>query len=345
MAKNGIARKPERIVAIGASAGGIQAVLSILNALPEDFPAPILIVIHTSADSPGLLPAILQRRSRLHVMGAHEGLPLHPGTAYVACPGKHMLVRNGHLHITAGPFENRNRPAIDPTFRSVALEFGRGAIGVILTGYLDDGTAGLATIKRHGGKAVVQHPEDAEVPNMPQSALNNVSVDAVVPLAGIPEILLAYVQQEIAPQAPVPQENPAIPSALLQEDIMSKHQGSPSVFTCPDCHGTLWEVQDGKMLRFECRVGHAYSQDSMVEDQNDSTERALWAALRSLEESAQLSRRLLKRSEEMGQHLAVERYENRARTAEAHIAVFRRILGYVEPVPLNAEVGTLTSGV
>lgn len=335
MGTNGKAEPIQRVVAIGASAGGIQATLSILNALPADFPAPILIVIHTSSESPGLLPAILQRNSKIRVLGAEDNLPLAPGTAYVACPGKHMQVHKGLIQVTNGPYENRNRPAVDPTFRSVALEYGPGAIGVVLTGYLDDGTAGVASIKRHGGKAIAQDPDDAEVPSMPRSAIAYVQMDAVAPLVRIPELLQSFVKQPLA----------ARPRIVKEERSMPHDPASPSVYTCPECHGTLWEVQDGDMLRFECRVGHAYSQESMVEDQNESTERAIWAALRALEEAAQLSRRLVKRSTEMGHHLVVERYRQRAQTAEQHIQVLRRILGHVEPDVMDTQIGSKTSGI
>ncbi len=211
---------------------------------------------------------------------------------------------------------------------------------MVLTGYLDDGTAGLATIKRHGGTAVVQDPDDAEVPSMPRSAIANVNVDAVVSLARMPDVLVSYVRQSLSAR------EPSTPFALQQEPSMEPNQPVPSVYTCPECHGTLWEVQEGHLLRFECRVGHAYSQDSMVEDQGEATERALWAALRSLEESGQLLRRLLRRSEQMGQTLAIERFEQRAQETEQHAATLRRILGHVEPVvPAHTASGTRTSGV
>jgi two-component system chemotaxis response regulator CheB len=310
---------PEQVIAIGASAGGIQAVRTILQSIPEGFPAAILIVVHTSAEGPGLLPTILQRNSPIEVVPALEGIPIQRGMAYVAVPGKHLIVENGRTQSTRGPFENRNRPAIDPMFRSVAKAYGRGAIGVVLSGYLDDGTAGLLAIKRHGGRTAVQDPDDAEVPSMPMKALASVNVDIVASAERLPSLLISMVREGIP--EPIPPE---------KEEKMEE-KSFPSVYTCPECHGTLWEVQNGKILRFECRVGHAYSQESMVEDQNESTERALWAALRALEESAQLSRRLVKRSEEMRQNLAVERFQARAKQAEAHIRALRRILGHVEP--------------
>ncbi len=322
----------ERIVAIGASVGGIQAVSGLLAALPADLPAAILVVIHTSEESPGLLPQIFRRQSNLPVLSAAK-LKLESGKVYVAVPGKHLIVVDGEIAVMDGPRENRNRPAIDPMFRSVAKVYRERAIGVVLTGYLDDGTAGLATIKQNGGIAVVQDPEDAQAPSMPMSAVANVNVDYVVSLSQLPGLL-----QQLVTQPPPPMQHPA--SETMQPDEV---RSQPSVYTCPECHGTLWEVHSSGLLGFECRVGHTYSSESMLVDHTEATERALWAALRSLEEGAQLAHRLMKRSIELKQQYGVERFRQRAEAAEEHIQTLRRMLKQGAPGsarPLEEETGS-----
>jgi two-component system chemotaxis response regulator CheB len=313
-------QQAERIVAIGASVGGIQAVSGLLAALPADFPAAIVVVIHTSEESPGLLPQIFGRQSKLPVLQASR-LQLEVGTVYVAVPGKHLIVLDGAIDVTDGPRENRNRPAIDPMLRSVAKAYRERAIGVILTGYLDDGTAGLASIKHYGGIAVVQDPEDAQAPSMPMSALANVNIDYVVSLARLPALLEKLVSD---PAPPI-----LHPASEVSESDETHSQAS--VYTCPECHGTLWEIHSAGLLRFECRVGHTYSSESMLVDHTEATERALWAALRSLEEGAQLAHRLMKRSISLKQQFGVERFRQRAEAAEEHISTLRRMLGQETP--------------
>src|SRR5581483_492929 len=197
-----------RIVGIGTSSGGIEALRVLLAALPADFPAPICIVIHTSTESPGIVPGILSRITPLPVRYAADGDALRAGHVYVAPPDRHLLVEPGRARVTKGPRENRFRPAIDPLFRSAAQVFGPGAIGVVLTGSLDDGTSGLDVIKRLGGTAVVQDPEDALYPSMPQSAIAHVAVDYVVPLAQLAPLLVGLTSVPAAawPAAPVPVE-------------------------------------------------------------------------------------------------------------------------------------------
>jgi two-component system chemotaxis response regulator CheB len=305
-----------RIVALGGSVGSIQAVSRLLAALPATFAAAILVVIHTSEESPGLLPQIFRRHSHMPVIPASHQ-PLEAGKAYIAVPGKHLVVTQGAIHVTDGPRENRNRPAIDPMLRSLAKAYQERAIGVVLSGYLDDGTAGLVAIKQYGGIAIVQDPEEAQAPSMPLSALANLHVDHVASLRKLPELL----QQLVS--APPPQPPMQVPASTAEK----ADSVAPSVYTCPECHGTLWEVHTGGLLRFECRVGHTYSSESMLLDQTEASERALWAALRSLEEGAQLARRLMQRATEMKQGYGVERFRQRAEAAEEHIRELRRMLG------------------
>jgi two-component system chemotaxis response regulator CheB len=215
--------------------------------------------------------------------------------------------------------ENRHRPAIDVLFRSAARAYGCRVIGVILTGYLDDGTAGLLEIKAAGGTAIVQDPDDALVPNMPESAIANIDVDYVRPLAEIPELLVSLVNREIVEITPMVNKR-------TEADIGPEPKGTPSAYTCPQCNGTLWEVNDQGLLRFACRVGHAYSAESMAEDNAEAAERALWAALRSLEERGDLLNRLANRAEQRNAFLAMRRFRDQAKATAQNAEVLRGML-------------------
>jgi two-component system chemotaxis response regulator CheB len=278
-----------RVVVIGASSGGIDAVRLLLGALPESLPAAICVVIHTAADSPGGLDGILRRASRLPVANVGSGARLEAGRVYVARPDHHLLLEPGVLVVSKGPKENRFRPAIDPLFRSAAQVYGPAAIGVILTGNLDDGTSGLWAIKRLGGTAVVQDPDDAQFPSMPSSAMAHVDVDHVVKLAEMPALLERLLG---APSAE--READVVPKPLeIEVNIAKAHNavdagvtsiGTPSNFSCPECHGVLLRLDGGLPQRYRCHTGHAYSADSLVAAVGESIEAALWNAARALEE-------------------------------------------------------------
>ena len=288
----------QRIVVIGASSGGIEALTTIVAALPKDFPAPICVVVHMGADSPGVLDRILSRAGALPAAQADSGMRLQAGHIYVSRPDHHLLIEPGTMKLSRGPRENRFRPAIDPLFRSAAQVFGPAAIGVVLTGNLDDGTAGLWAIRRLGGLAIVQDPEDAQFPSMPRSAIENVDVNYTVPLGGIAPLLT-----ELVASAP-PQGAAEIPRSLEVEVRIADGDnareagvetlGIPSPYACPDCHGVLLMLKASHPMRFRCHTGHAYSATSLVAALNDGIEDALWTAIRSLEEGALVMRHLAK---------------------------------------------------
>ena len=182
---------------IGASAGGVDALKRLFQALPHDFSAAICVVLHLNPLSPSMLPEILQRLTPLPVKHPQSGEPLEPGVVYVAPPNRHLVVEDGTVQLTTAPRENRHRPAVDPLFRSAALFYGPKAVGVILSGSLDDGTAGLWEIKKRGGIAVVQDPLEALHPGMPRSAVANVDVDHVVPLSQMGALLASLCHSEV----------------------------------------------------------------------------------------------------------------------------------------------------
>ena len=338
----------QRIVVIGASAGGVAALIELAKVIPRDFPSPIFVTIHISPEAPSILPAILKRQGGLDAVHAQDGMPYQAGMIYVAPPDHHMLIQtDGWLRVVRGPRENRNRPAIDPMFRSAAVAGGASVIGVILTGTLDDGTAGLIAIKKLGGIAVVQDPQDAPHSSMPQSALENVDVDFVLPLRDIPGKLIELVAADVERRSVEPGAREMLEMengiAGMDREAMEgdDRPGKPSVFSCPDCGGVLWQIEDGKYTRFRCRVGHAFSPESMLGAQADVIEEALWAAMKTLEESARLSKRLGASERERGHVWMAARFEEREKDARSQADLIRRLLvsGTREvPQPADEEV-------
>jgi two-component system, chemotaxis family, protein-glutamate methylesterase/glutaminase len=321
------------LVVVGASAGGIDALQALVADLPAEFPAAMLVVLHVSASSTSVLPQILARSGALPATFPSDGDELRRGQIYVAPGDHHMLVHDGRIRLTQGPRENGHRPAVDPLFRSAARAAAHRCIGVVLSGMLDDGAAGLRFIKAHGGTAVVQDPDDAQFPSMPRSAIALTSVDRVAPSAELGAVLCALVDAPL-PEATPPQELGAeslppdgmfgadrveIEDPLMTAELLS---GPPSALTCPECGSALWDHEDGPNLRFMCHVGHAYSLASLVEEQGRALETTLWSALRALEERADMHRRLARRTS--GSRVAV--YEARAHEAEGHARALRETL-------------------
>jgi two-component system chemotaxis response regulator CheB len=319
------------IIVVGASAGGVEALQVLMRGLPADLPAAVFVVLHMSADAPSLLPQILNRAGPLPVAAAVDNERIVPGRVYVAVPDRHLLIERGRVCLVRGPKENRARPSVDPLFRSAARDYGSRVIGVVLTGALDDGTSGLQAIKARGGLTVVQDPAEALYAGMPGSAAEHVAVDYCMPLTEIPA-LLARLAVEPAPDDAA---YPVAPNLDLEVRIAESDMealdngevpGTPSVFACPECHGTLWEIQDGNLLRFRCRVGHAYSAESMLAEHDDALEAALWSALRALEESVALAKRMAASAREHNHPLLVARYEQRAHAQEQHAWMLRGVL-------------------
>ncbi len=305
------------IVVVGASAGGVEALTQLISGLPPDFAAAMFVVLHTSPESPGTLPHLLARKAEVPVIAARDAAPIKPGHIYIAQPNFHLELERGRMCLGGGPTENRHRPAIDPLFRSAARYYGKRVIGVLLSGYLDDGVAGLVSIKQRGGLAVVQSPEDALVPDMPQAALEQDHVDYSVPVEEIPALLVELVTGITgAKRKTMPKRNRPQP----------KGNDKVSVFTCPECNGTLWEVDEQGLLQFRCRVGHKFSPDSMADAQSQYLDRALWAALRALEEHAELSRRLAERAQRGHHPFAARRFEERWRASSENAKVLRDML-------------------
>ncbi len=278
------------IIVVGASAGGVDAIPRLIGSLPADLPASVFVVLHIPASGPDLLRDIVGSRSALTVGNGIDGEEILPGHVYLAPPDMHLQLEVGRVRLNRGPRENRHRPAIDALFRSAAEAYGPRVTGVVLTGHLDDGTAGLNSVKIHGGVAIVQDPKDAMAPGMPESALRNVKVDYCVPLSEIAPLLV-----RLATARTVSPRKPRAAKAALRElspHEMSKQFGRPTAFVCPECNGPLWETKSARPLQFRCHVGHAYSPDSLLADHGEALERALWTAVRIFDEQAALVRRL-----------------------------------------------------
>ncbi len=316
----------DRIVVIGASAGGLQAISDILRGLPADFPAALFVVVHTSPDNPGVLPMILRRVCKLPVAFARDGERIMSGRVYVAPPDHHLVVKREHIRVTRGPKENGFRPAVDPLFRTAAVNHGSSVIGVICSGGLNDGTHGLALIVEHGGVALAQDPEDALIASMPLSAIQNVEVRHVLAAADMPRVLLDLVAETVAPRF---EPMPEIRDIAEVGDSLQVHTppGTQAPYTCPECGGALWETRAAeKLLRFSCHVGHAFTAEILAAQQENNLEIVLWSALRALEENAALCRRMAERNEKAGFAKLASRYADDATRGEARAKVLRDLL-------------------
>ncbi len=284
----------QRIIVIGASAGGVEGLLRIAPRLAPDLAAPILLVLHIGAHR-SLMPELLNAKGPNRAVLAHSGAVPRPGTIYIAPPDQHLLLERGVLRLHRGPKEHHARPAIDPLFRSAALDGGPRVVGVILTGMLDDGTAGLRAIKACGGTTVVQDPRDAVEPSMPRSALDNVTVDYVRELDAMADLLNKLAQ----PLDKMPASS--APEWLLTEHAITlgragvqdlQNIGNPSAFTCPECGGSLFELKERPPSQFLCHTGHAFSLRSLAWTHEAVTDETLWSGLRALQEKEAILRRL-----------------------------------------------------
>lgn len=284
------------IIVIGASAGGIEPIRRILGGLPGDFPASVFVVVHTSPNAPGVLNFVFDSAGELPAASAEDRERIEPGRVRIAPPDHHLILEPGVMRLTRGPRENRFRPAVDPLFRSAAQTYGPRVVGIILSGGLDDGASGLWTVKQLGGTTIVQDPEEAWAPSMPQSAMRHVRIDHVLRAAAIAPLLIRLASTP----ADLEEEPLAVPEKLKIEVEIAKENkatdagvlqlGDPSNYACPECHGVLLEVKDSAMTRFRCHTGHAYTLESLLSEMDEMIEDSLWNAIRALEERAMLMR-------------------------------------------------------
>jgi len=318
------------IIVVGASAGGVEALADLAGRLPAGLPAAVFVVLHVPPYGTSVLPGILSRRGPLPAVHPADGDRIENGRIYVAPPDHHLLVEDGRIRLTRGPHENRHRPAVDTLFRSAARAYGPRVIGVVLTGTLDDGTAGLQAVKQRGGLVVVQDPDDALFASMPRAAIEGVAADHVVPLSEIGPTLarLAYQPASAESRTPVTPglEDEVKVAEFDMASLETWQEGEPSSYACPDCHDALWEAEEDGLLRFCCRVGHAFSPENLLATQSDGLEEALWVALRALEVSAVLADRLQERAGARGHTLAASRFQQQAVDARGRAATIKQVL-------------------
>ena len=317
-----------RIVVIGASAGGIDSLKRVVSMLSPAFPAPICVVVHLQRNSIGMVPHILNGSGPLRAVNAETGMQPEAGGIYVAPPNRHLIVEPSALRIALGPTENRWRPSIDVLFRSAATAYGPNAIGVVLSGFLDDGSSGLWAIKQRGGVAIAQDPDDALFPDMPRNAIQHVAVDHIVSSSGLADLLIRLTSApalEVRAMEEVPKE------MRIEVDIAKNDQnaqklgiqslGVPSSFACPDCHGVLLQLKEAGRLRFRCHVGHAYSVKSLISAMCEAMDQALWTALRAFDEGSiflqQMSQHTRERHESADTELLTKQETEARRVADS----------------------------
>lgn len=308
------------IIVIGTSAGGVEVLMQLVRGLPAGLPASLFIVCHVSANSRSVLPEILSRSGPLLAVHARDGDPIYPSQIYVAPPDHHLVLEERHVRVLRGPRENGHRPAIDPLFRSAAQVFGPRVIGVVLTGALHDGAFGLLEVRSAGGIGVVQDPSDARVAALPLNATEVAGADHVAPASELASLLVNLVRQPSEPQGDTRMNEPLTDLAQKQGDdseaqTHGERRGQLSVFTCPECGGSLWQVDEKDVIRFHCHVGHAYQGESLLAEQAANLEAALWTAVRTFKDRCVLARQLANQERRGGNPEGARRFEEQAQQA------------------------------
>lgn len=308
---------PIAAVAVAASAGGVDAISDFVSRLPADFPAAVLVVLHVPPSGPSVLPAILSRAGPLSAMHPADGDALKPGSIYVAPPDRHMAVTASQVLVHSGPRENGHRPAADVLFRSVAEHFGSRGAGVVLSGTMDDGAAGLRAIGTVGGFTLVQDPADAAFPGMPAAAIEEADPHVVGPVSELSERLCQWIT-ELSELPALVTSDPDPVDPPPSQDL--------TALTCPECGGTLWQRYDYGAQRFRCRVGHSYSADGLMVGKQAALESALWAAIVALEERADVSKRIVHRLQATGRQGQIVRYRTEILESEQRARVLRELM-------------------
>jgi two-component system chemotaxis response regulator CheB len=314
------------VLAIGTSAGGFEALRFLAGEFSRNFPASVVVTIHLSNQFRSELDAILTQAGPLPASFAVDGEKLERSHIYIAPTERHLIVESGHLRLGSGPRENHARPALDPLFRSAALCCGPRTVGAVLTGTLGDGAAGLSALKQAGGITVVQDPSDAAFAEMPTTALLRSHPDHVVGLAGMPALFEKLARQSAGQEVPAPGHlQYEVNIARGGRGSMSEmdHIGRRSVLACPDCHGVMWEIDDGELVRYRCHVGHAYSAEIMSLALDENLKQAFGSALRALDERTALARKLEGQATTSGRTRVAESWAAKALEFEAEANIIR----------------------
>jgi two-component system chemotaxis response regulator CheB len=315
-----MATRTRDLVVVGASAGGVEPLVTLARTLPPNLPAAVFVVLHIPPQGRSVLASILDRSGPLHAAAAEDGEEIEHGRIYVAPPDCHLTV-DDVVHVLKGPKQNRNRPSVDVLFRSASAH-GPRVIGVVLSGTLDDGTAGLAAIKAAGGVTIVQDPEETIYPSMPRSAMAEVAIDHVLPSADIGRCVAELVRKSRVEE----REEMAKGPDMTIEEGLAIPSDPPTPFTCPECGGVLWERTEGGVPVYSCHVGHRYSEEAFNSAQAERVEAALWSALRALKEKGALNRRTAGRLADRGLANRARDLEQRADVAEEQAAILLQLL-------------------
>jgi two-component system, chemotaxis family, protein-glutamate methylesterase/glutaminase len=336
------ARTAIPLVVAGASAGGVSALSEFVRGLPATFGGAALLVLHVSPDGTSVLPAILSRQTKMAVSFATDGQELKPGTVVCAPPDAHLVVDDSVVRLTKTPRKNGHRPAIDVTMLSAAEERGASVTGVVLSGTRDDGTAGLISIARAGGKTLVQDPEEALYSGMPSNALANAPVDAVLPAASMggwivehqwPAVISGGAGEDADPADLDPRQGPR----RTNDPPLERPPGEGTRFVCPDCGGVLFESDEFGVPTFICSVGHSFSIDSLSTAQDYSLEASLWSAIRALEDRVVMLERLAERARQSGGERSERHFRERARDLLAKAASIRQAVQRVGVLPVGED--------
>jgi two-component system chemotaxis response regulator CheB len=319
------------IIVVGASAGGVAALSQLVRGLPPGLPAAVFVVCHFPPAAHSNLPNIVSRQGPLLAVHAHDGEAPYPGHIYVAPPDRHLTLETGVIRVQRGPRENYFRPAIDPLFRSAARVYGPRVIGILLSGILLDGIAGLLAVRAGGGLVVLQDPTDAMLSSLPQSALDLVGADHVAPARELGPLLVHLVQQPISipGDSPMPDPIDNMAAAVVRDMEAQSHgerQGAVSVFSCPECGGCLWQVDEQELLRFCCHVGHIYQGEALLAEQAAALEATLWTAVRTFKERGVLARQLASRSQQTQDSKGARRFHEEARLSDHYAELIQRHL-------------------
>ncbi|MBC3788361.1 chemotaxis protein CheB [Spirosoma utsteinense] len=321
------------IVVIGASAGGVYALKEFVDLLPADFSGSIFVVQHMAADALSSLPEILNFRGKLKACHPVDGDPIRSGRIFVAPPDHHLLIEKGRILVKKGPKENRFRPSIDALFRSAAYNYGPRVIGIVLTGLLNDGTSGMWTVKRLGGVSIIQQPQEALYPSMPESVRENVEVDYAVPIADLAPLLVELVAQEVDPRpslSSVEDQSIATEIKIAEEEMDQAmkffKEGQLTALTCPECHGSLVSIQEGGLVRYRCHTGHAFTAGSLLSGVNHTIEESLWNAIRALEELIMILNKLGQVQQDKGDLASAQSYFDRAAKVQERVDKIRPLV-------------------
>ena len=340
------------IIVIGASAGGVEAVRELVASLPSGLPAAIFIVIHIPPHTTSFMPEIINRVQKQHngrslrAVHPQNGELIQHGRIYIAPPDYHMLIKPGYISLVQGPHENGTRPAVDPLFRTAAKAYKRRVVGVVLTGMLDDGTAGLIDVKELGGVAVVQDPNDAQYEGMPKSAIQQVDADYILPLSSIAPVLVRLAHEpaiEEGEKLMTDDRELEIEPDIIELDGAALRLSSPGTntnITCPDCGGVLSQLHERDLLQFRCQIGHAWSVSSLQAEHFKQVEQALWEAIRTLEERAKLMHQMAKNADSKNRSFSAKRYQMLGQEAEQRSDMLRQVLFQGQLPALNSPDGT-----